>query len=104
MKRIKSINDRLNSSNNKPIIMSGPCSAETEEQLIKTAIQLKETNTIDVLRAGIWKPRTKPGKFISYVEEQRISRVDIRALQNTDTGPMSVSLPAHWFLADGHGF
>ena len=63
MKRIKSINDQLNSNNKKPIIMSGPCSAETEDQLIKTAIQLKETNTVDVLRAGIWKPRTKPGNF-----------------------------------------
>lgn len=46
-----------------PIIISGPCSAETEEQLLNTAIQLASLNKIDVLRAGIWKPRTRPGSF-----------------------------------------
>jgi chorismate mutase len=63
MERIKSINTQLNSNDKLPIVMSGPCSAETEEQLIKTAIELKKTNKVDVLRAGIWKPRTKPGNF-----------------------------------------
>jgi chorismate mutase len=63
MDQIKSINNQLSRSLKEPIIMSGPCSAETEAQLIKTAIELKATNTVDVLRAGIWKPRTKPGNF-----------------------------------------
>lgn len=44
-------------------IISGPCSAETEEQLIATATQLAATKKINVLRAGIWKPRTRPGMF-----------------------------------------
>ncbi len=47
----------------RPLIIAGPCSAETEEQLIDTAVQLKEINRIDVFRAGIWKPRTRPGSF-----------------------------------------
>jgi chorismate mutase len=47
----------------KPILISGPCSAETEEQVMQTAIRLKATGKVDVLRAGIWKPRTKPGLF-----------------------------------------
>ncbi|NDE78893.1 MAG: 3-deoxy-7-phosphoheptulonate synthase [Chitinophagaceae bacterium] len=47
----------------RPFIISGPCSAETEDQLRETAFQLKSTNRIDLLRAGIWKPRTKPGLF-----------------------------------------
>lgn len=47
----------------KPLIISGPCSAETEQQLLETAIRLKKTGKVDVLRAGIWKPRTKPGLF-----------------------------------------
>ncbi len=47
----------------KHLIIAGPCSAETEEQLIETSIQLKETGKIDMLRAGIWKPRTRPGSF-----------------------------------------
>lgn len=45
-----------------PIIIAGPCSAETEEQLLCTASELAE-NGIKILRAGIWKPRTKPGGF-----------------------------------------
>ena len=45
------------------MIISGPCSAETEQQVLETAIRLKETGKVDLLRAGIWKPRTKPGMF-----------------------------------------
>lgn len=59
---MNSINHIL-SKKDKPIIISGPCSAESEEQLIQTAIALKALNKVDVLRAGIWKPRTKPGSF-----------------------------------------
>src|SRR5213083_3235472 len=49
--------------NKRPLIISGPCSAETEEQVLETATRLAKTGKIDVLRAGIWKPRTKPGMF-----------------------------------------
>lgn len=49
--------------NKRPLIISGPCSAETEEQVIKTAMELSSENKVDILRAGIWKPRTKPGMF-----------------------------------------
>lgn len=45
-----------------PLVIAGPCSAETEEQVIKIAHQLKETDT-SIMRAGIWKPRTRPGNF-----------------------------------------
>jgi len=47
----------------KPYIVAGPCSAETPEQLIETAKLLKQTHKIDALRAGIWKPRTRPNGF-----------------------------------------
>ncbi|KIC94223.1 chorismate mutase [Flavihumibacter solisilvae] len=47
----------------RPLIISGPCSAETEEQVLATAQQLANTGKVDVLRAGIWKPRTRPGSF-----------------------------------------
>ncbi|MBP5367947.1 MAG: bifunctional 3-deoxy-7-phosphoheptulonate synthase/chorismate mutase type II [Bacteroidales bacterium] len=46
----------------RPLIIAGPCSAETEEQTIETARQLA-ANGIKVFRAGIWKPRTRPGNF-----------------------------------------
>jgi chorismate mutase len=48
---------------NKNILISGPCSAETEKQLVDTALQLKDTGLVDYLRAGIWKPRTNPGGY-----------------------------------------
>lgn len=47
----------------RPLIISGPCSAETEEQVLQTAQRLAKTGKVDVLRAGIWKPRTRPGSF-----------------------------------------
>ncbi len=49
--------------NKRPLIISGPCSAETEEQVIETAQRLANTGMVNMLRAGIWKPRTKPGMF-----------------------------------------
>jgi chorismate mutase len=53
----------LLTSSEGPLIISGPCSAETAEQLMETALQLKKLNRVHVLRAGIWKPRTRPGAF-----------------------------------------
>lgn len=49
--------------NKRPFLISGPCSAETEEQVVETARRLKATGKIDLFRAGIWKPRTRPGMF-----------------------------------------
>ncbi|AIY13194.1 MULTISPECIES: bifunctional 3-deoxy-7-phosphoheptulonate synthase/chorismate mutase type II [Cellulophaga] len=45
-----------------PLVIAGPCSAETEEQVLKIAHQLKDTD-VNYYRAGIWKPRTRPGMF-----------------------------------------
>jgi chorismate mutase len=47
----------------RPLVISGPCSAETEEQVMETATRLAATGKVDILRAGIWKPRTRPGSF-----------------------------------------
>jgi chorismate mutase len=52
----------------RPVIISGPCSAESPEQVMSTAIALKETG-VHALRAGIWKPRTRPGSFQGMGEE-----------------------------------
>jgi chorismate mutase len=46
-----------------PLLIAGPCSAETEDQLVATAHLLKATGRVTALRAGIWKPRTRPGEF-----------------------------------------
>ena len=47
---------------NHPLVIAGPCSAETEEQVLKIAHELKDTD-VNYYRAGIWKPRTRPGNF-----------------------------------------
>ena len=47
----------------KPKIISGPCSAETEKQLLNTAVELAKAGKVHIIRAGIWKPRTRPGTF-----------------------------------------
>lgn len=51
-----------------PMIIAGPCSAETREQVLTTARELG-ANGVRVFRAGIWKPRTKPGGFEGIGEE-----------------------------------
>lgn len=45
------------------LIIAGPCSAESRKQIVDTATALAELGEVDVLRAGVWKPRTKPGSF-----------------------------------------
>ncbi len=47
----------------RPLIIAGPCSAESEQQVLATAQALAATGKVDILRAGVWKPRTKPGSF-----------------------------------------
>lgn len=46
----------------RPIVLAGPCSAETEQQTLQTAIELSKRG-IEIFRAGIWKPRTRPNAF-----------------------------------------
>jgi chorismate mutase len=53
----------LKSFRERPFIIAGPCSAETEEQIMNTARQLAETAKVAVFRAGVWKPRTRPNGF-----------------------------------------
>ncbi|MCY1517503.1 2-dehydro-3-deoxyphosphooctonate aldolase [compost metagenome] len=59
---IQPLNSWINVKN-EPLLISGPCSAETEDQLLTTAHLLAATGKVSVLRAGIWKPRTRPGEF-----------------------------------------
>jgi chorismate mutase len=47
----------------RPLLISGPCSAESEAQMLATAQGLKATGAVQVFRAGLWKPRTRPGSF-----------------------------------------
>jgi len=47
----------------RPLVIAGPCSAETETQVLQTAHALSRLPGVKVFRAGIWKPRTRPGLF-----------------------------------------
>lgn len=86
----------------RPLLISGPCSAETEEQTIETCRQLAATGKVDVLRAGIWKPRTAPGSFegvgeigLTWLEEaKRITGLPVA---------VEVATPSHVELALAHG-
>jgi chorismate mutase len=46
----------------RPLVLAGPCSAETEEQVMETARQLRDAG-VKIFRAGLWKPRTRPSTF-----------------------------------------
>lgn len=83
-----------------PLVIAGPCSAETEEQLLKIAHQLKDTDAT-VLRAGIWKPRTRPGNF------EGVGALGLKWLQKAkeETGMLTtteVASPLHVELALQH--
>src|SRR5690554_485663 len=83
-----------------PLVIAGPCSAETEEQVLKIAHQLKDTDAT-VLRAGIWKPRTRPGNF------EGVGALGLQWLQRAkeETGMLTtteVANPHHVELALKH--
>ncbi len=70
----------------KPIIIAGPCSAETEEQVLTTARELA-ANGVKIFRAGIWKPRTHPGGFegVGEIGLQWLSKVKAETGMLTST-------------------
>lgn len=83
-----------------PLVIAGPCSAETEEQVVKIAQQLKDSD-VSVLRAGIWKPRTRPGNF------EGVGSLGLKWMQTAkaETGLLTtteVANPAHVDLALEH--
>ena len=62
IKNISPISDFL-TSQEKPLIIAGPCSAESEEQVLQTARELAKIPQVAAFRCGLWKPRTRPGDF-----------------------------------------
>ncbi len=59
-----------------PLLIAGPCSAETETQLMDTAKELKKIGKVSAFRAGIWKPRTRPGSF------EGVGEIGLKWMQN----------------------
>jgi chorismate mutase len=83
-----------------PLVIAGPCSAETEDQVLKIAHELKDSD-VTVFRAGIWKPRTRPGGF------EGVGEIGLKWLQKAkaETGllmAVEVANAAHVKLALEH--
>lgn len=83
-----------------PLVIAGPCSAETEEQVLKIAHELKDSD-VSIFRAGIWKPRTRPGGF------EGVGAIGLKWLQKAkaETGLLmatEVATAAHVKLALEH--
>jgi chorismate mutase len=98
MKNNKNLKTWLNAMDlNHPLVIAGPCSAESEEQVLKIAHQIKNTDAT-ILRAGIWKPRTRPGNF------EGVGEIGLKWLKRAkdETGLLTateVANPAHVELA-----
>ena len=91
------VNEWLKSEHG-PTVISGPCSAETEEQVLSTAKLLAEIPQVKIFRAGVWKPRTRPGMF------EGVGEVGLKWLNRVqnETGlkvAVEVAYPAHIDLA-----
>ena len=92
---------QLPSDQKRPFVIAGPCSAETEEQVMKTAKQLAQKGC-HMFRAGVWKPRTKPGGFEGHGEPALQWLKQVRE----ETGMLvttEVATPAHVELAMKYG-
>ena len=101
MENNKSLRTWLDDFNlNHPLVIAGPCSAETEEQVLKIAHELKNSD-VSIFRAGIWKPRTRPGGF------EGVGAIGLKWLQKAkqETGLLmatEVATAAHVQLAIEH--
>ncbi len=89
-------------TDNRPFVIAGPCSAETEQQVMETAIGLAAIPQVKVFRAGIWKPRTRPGAF------EGVGATGLKWLQRVkrETGllvTVEVANPRHVEAALEHG-
>ena len=60
---IKTLNNWFDKPLTSPLIIAGPCSAESEQQVLETAKAIKANNNSTIFRCGIWKPRTRPNSF-----------------------------------------
>ena len=63
LKNLIAIKDWFPEFNSDKLLIAGPCSAESEKQVLQTAKEISDKTNITVFRAGIWKPRTRPGSF-----------------------------------------
>ena len=80
--------------NTRPTVIAGPCSAESREQVLGTALELKTNSNVKYFRAGLWKPRTRPNSFEGVGEE------GIRWLSSDARWPVWTSLRLYRGILD----
>jgi len=85
-----------------PLIISGPCSAETEEQVLQTAKQIESIGKVRIFRSGVWKPRTRPNAFEGKGEEALKWLNQVQS-QTSMKVAVEVANPAHVELALKYG-
>ncbi len=78
----------------RPIIIGGPCSAESREQVLATARAIAEIKAVSIFRAGVWKPRTRPGNFEGAGNEALAWLAEAKAETGLKTA-VEVATPAH---------
>jgi len=88
-------------ANRNPFLITGPCSAETEEQVLETCLALKALGA-SILRAGIWKPRTRPNSFEGHGEKALPWIMEAKALTGLPVA-IEVATPSHVELALKYG-
>ncbi len=102
MKNIEPLSSWINKTNLKrPVVIAGPCSAETSEQVMDTAIQLQSYG-VNIFRAGIWKPRTRPNSFEGVGEKGLAWLQDVKQKTGMMTA-IEVANTRHVELALGAG-
>jgi chorismate mutase len=89
-------------TNGKPLIIAGPCSAETEEQVHETVNQIAAEGYAHVIRAGVWKPRTRPGSFEGVGEPALKWLIDAKKATGLPIA-IEVATPQHVELALKYG-
>ena len=89
-------------SNNEPLIIAGPCGAETEEQVLQTAKEIAKIESVKLFRAGIWKPRTRPNSFEGVGEKGLVWLSEVQKQFKLKT-TVEVANAQHTELALKHG-
>ena len=72
----------FSNTKSRPVIISGPCSAESREQVLATAHELKNTGVVNFYRAGLWKPRTRPNNFEGVGEQGMTWLAEVKRSRN----------------------
>ena len=94
---------KLFSISDKPMVIAGPCSIESEQQLSETAAGLSRDSRIAMMRCGVWKPRTRPGGFEGLGEPALRWIAAVKRLYPTLPFCCEVARPEHVELCQQYG-